>query len=68
MYDPEATIQDADIEMADAYELSRIVEARRRAGICSHTSSRGRGPVLCTDICGRTFPNVEAMYDDAGIY
>lgn len=84
MYDPEATIQDADIEMAEAYELSRIVEARRRAGICSHTSSVGRsstgkihhegqvglevGEVRCTDLCGRKFANDQEMYDDAGIW
>jgi hypothetical protein len=78
-YDPEATIQDADIELAEASALSWRVARLREQGICCHTSSLGFsgtvhhpgqetmevGQALCTDFCGRLFESQEAMDEDA---
>ena len=78
-YDPEAVIQDADIEMARMSEMAHRVATLRKRGICCHTSSLGFsgtvhypaqetmriGQVLCTDLCGRLFDSDEEMYADA---
>jgi hypothetical protein len=42
-YDEEATIQDADIEMALYAEEARHGAALRRSGVCTHNSSLGTG-------------------------
>jgi hypothetical protein len=41
VYDPEATIQDADILMAQYAEEARQLEAQRARGICQHSSAVG---------------------------
>lgn len=84
MYDPEATIQDADIEMAELTYRGRRVAYLRSKGICTHTSSVGVSAtgeifhpeqvdlfgqeVRCTDICGKKFATDQDMYDDAARY
>ena len=80
-YDPEAVIQDADLELAELHRIGRRVQRLREQGICCHSSSVGvsatgeifypeqvglkAGQQRCTDICKRTFDSVEEMYDDA---
>ena len=83
-YDPEAVIQDADIELAELYRIGARVSYLRKKGICCHTSSVGvsstgeifypeqvglrPGQQKCTDICGRVFDSAEEMYADADQY
>lgn len=71
MYDPEATIQDADLEMAAYAREARAMEAARARGVCQHQSSVGvpesgrifypeqeglvRPQVRCTEGCGTVF-------------
>lgn len=69
MYDPEATIQDADILMMQYADEARALEAARRRGNCTHQSTVGyRVPAIypeqeglnpgesrCTDGCERVF-------------
>lgn len=83
-YDPEAVIQDADIELAEMRRVAYQVDRLRKKGICCHTSSIGvsatgeifhpeqvglkPGQQKCTDICGRVFESDEEMYHDAHQY
>lgn len=84
MYDPEATIQDADIEMAELARIGNRAAYLRKRGICTHSSSVGVSAtgeifyteqvdlfgeeVRCTDICGKKFASAQDMYDDAARY
>lgn len=78
MYDPEATIQDADILMMDYAREARAMEAARARGNCLHQSTVGRsasgkifypeqvglkpGESRCTDGCERLFFSDEDYY------
>jgi len=80
MYDPEATIQDADIEMAEYAREARAIDIARSRGECVHSSVVGRsstgevyypeqvglapGQFRCTDGCGRLFED-EAAHNRA---
>lgn len=80
-YDPEAVVQDADLELAALQAVGRRVARLRARGICCHSSSVGLsadgtiyypeqvgmrpGQQRCTDLCGRLFDSVDDMYADA---
>ena len=63
-FDPEATIQDADIEMVELQQAAHEAEVRRKAGNCDHGyTGRAKDPALnaagkfqCFD-CGHIFEN-----------
>lgn len=77
MYDPEATIQDADIEMAAYAREARALDAARARGVCTHSSAVGvsasgrifypeqegltGSQVRCTDGCGRVFADMDEI-------
>lgn len=79
MYDPEAIIQDADIQMAEYAAEARQGEAMRAKGVCLHSSAVGKsyegqafypeqetmtvGQVACTDGCGRVFADDDDWND-----
>lgn len=68
-YDPEAVIQDADIEQAEFEAEGRAFAAAKRAGRCTHSSTVGfvgtihypeqvglkPGQQRCTEGCGQVF-------------
>ena len=63
-YDPEAVIQDADIEMADHEAAGARAEALRRRGICVHGWIKDNNDIdfaTCLD-CGKvaTWAELEA--------
>ena len=72
-YDPEATIQEADIWLAEQQTIDKRFAEIRRNGGCTHGSSiwwipepvypeqrlleKGQG--ICTELCGRIFDSEE---------
>ncbi|GGK90923.1 hypothetical protein Ppa06_57320 [Planomonospora parontospora subsp. parontospora] len=70
---------DADLEMAEMAATANHIHRLRKQGICTHQSSMGYvhppvyeqqkqlkpGEQICTDLCGRVFPSIEAMEADA---
>jgi len=82
MFDPEATVQDADIEMAEYAREARALDAARARGECPHSSAVGLpdsgkifypeqegllpGQVRCTDGCGTVFAS-DADWDRARV-
>lgn len=80
MYDPEALIQDADIEMLELDETARHIQALERRGICTHgravgLSESGRifypeqvglkpGQVRCITGCGQVFESDEDWQEE----
>lgn len=72
-YDPEATIQDADIATWEDQQIGAAMHAARKAGRCCHNSAVGYlskpvypeqeglkpGQLRCTDGCGTVFENDE---------
>lgn len=80
MFDPEATVQDADIEMAMYAREARALDAARARGECAHSSAVGLpdsgkifypeqeglrpGQVRCTEGCGTVFES-DAEWDRA---
>lgn len=72
-YDPEAVIQDADIEMAELVEAGARAAAARRRGLCAHGYLRGDGDpdhpdeqVTCLD-CGKVATWDELMAERSRI-
>lgn len=75
-YDPEATYQDADVEMAEARAIGRSIERARKSGVCCHLSAVGwlaepfypeqvglePGQMRCTDGCGTVFLSDEDWF------
>ena len=63
-YDPESSIQDADIEMADLEDAGNRAAALQKRGICSHGWYQGKpdDSIVCRD-CGTAFPNAQAHED-----
>lgn len=77
-YDPEAIIQDADIEQAEFERMGARLAALKRQGVCTHGSVVGMGDdgiahypearglkpgqLRCTD-CGRVFDDHNAWLD-----
>ena len=76
MYDPEAVIQDADIEQFEMEQIGRSIAQARKAGHCTHQSVVGyRQPIFypeqeglkpgqmrCTEGCGRVFEDDDDWY------
>ena len=78
-YDPEATIQEADILMAEYAAEAADFQAARDAGRCTHNSTVGLpdsgkvyypeqeglkpGQVACTSGCGEVFDDEDDWYD-----
>lgn len=79
-YDPEAVIQDADIEMAELAEIGARIGRLEAAGVCTHESWVGRSAtgeihypeqiglsgdqVRCTRKCKQVFANDDALMFD----
>lgn len=80
VYDPEAVIQDADIEQAEFEEYGRRLSSLARRGICTHGSWVGvsatgeifypeqegllPGQVRCTDMCRKVFESDDDLIAD----
>lgn len=78
-YDPEATVQSADLEMYELERVGRLASRLRQRGICTHGSTLGRsatgevfydeqrdlrpGEVLCRD-CGKKWPSDDDLYGE----
>lgn len=68
-YDPDCSIQDADIEMASLNESANLISRLRKRGVCVHGSVQGPpGPKdkptsvwTCLD-CGKTWDSEAAHY------
>jgi len=61
MYDPEASIQDADLEMLElAAAGNQIARYAKRHG-CACQSVQGFGALTCSG-CGRIFPSEAAWF------
>jgi hypothetical protein len=62
--DPESTVQDADIEMADLEASAARSSARAKRGICDHGWTQGKpdGTVVCLH-CGHVFASQEEAYE-----
>jgi hypothetical protein len=54
---------DADIEMAQLEAAGNRIWALKQAGICTHTSANGFGPVRCTSGCGTVWATDEEWLD-----
>ena len=64
-YDPELTIQDADLEMNSLVSTARTMNRLKKKGICFHgwRLAPDRGEAKCLD-CGKVFVNTEEMEDE----
>lgn len=66
MYDPEALVQDADIELAEMAAVGDALHHWRARGICQHQSVHGHeGRIECregTGGCAAVFTGAEQWY------
>jgi hypothetical protein len=77
-YDPEATVQEADIMMTEYADEEHAIAGARDAGLCVHAQTVGRsvsgmpiseqvglkaGQYRCIDVCGRTFACADDLHD-----
>ncbi|WP_298800413.1 hypothetical protein [uncultured Pseudonocardia sp.] len=67
MYDPEALIQDADIELAEMAAVADAIAAGRARGICQHQHAQGPPEQLAcrenTAGCQAVFTSTQQWYE-----